>query len=98
MNNYPQLRFAVIGIDHRNQWDFYEVPGLAEAAAELRAAGVHVFVDYNPWDTGTRRGGPDAAELAAVIRRLGADGVFLDTLREADPDFVAAVRRAAAAK
>ncbi|MFB8891602.1 SUMF1/EgtB/PvdO family nonheme iron enzyme [Microbacterium plantarum] len=83
--------YPVIGIDGRNQWDFYAVPGLVEAAEALRAAGVAVFVDYNPWDVGTRRSGDDAAELAATVRRLGADGVFLDTLRKADPDLVAAL-------
>ena len=86
--------YPVIGIDDRNQWDFYDVPGLVEAAAALRDAGVRVFVDYNPWDTGTRRGGADADELADVIRRLGADGIFLDTLKNADPDFVTAMDRA----
>jgi hypothetical protein len=86
--------YPVIGIDDRNQWDFYDVPGLSEAAAALHDAGVRVFVDYNPWDTGTRRGGDDADELAAVIRRLGADGVFLDTLKNADPAFVTAMDRA----
>lgn len=86
--------YPVIGIDGRNQWDFYDVPGLPEAAAALHDAGVRVFVDYNPWDTGTRRGGDDATELAEVIRRLGADGIFLDTLRNADPEFVAAMDRA----
>ena len=30
-----------------------------------------MFVDYNPWDTGTRRAGPDAEELAALVRRPG---------------------------
>lgn len=83
--------YPVIGIDDRNQWDFYDVPGLAEAASALRDAGVAVFVDYNPWDTGTRRSGPDARELARVIRALGADGVFLDTLRTADPELVDAL-------
>jgi len=83
--------YPVIGIDDRNQWDFYDVPGLADVAAELRAAGVAVFLDYNPWDTGTRRSGVDAAELAATVRRLGADGVFLDTLKKADPELVAAL-------
>jgi len=87
--------YPVIGIDDRNQWDFYDVPGLADAASELRAAGVAVFVDYNPWDTGTRRApGTDADELAATIRRLGADGVFLDTLRKADPELVATLEAA----
>ncbi|WP_448712880.1 formylglycine-generating enzyme family protein [Microbacterium profundi] len=86
--------YPVIGIDERNQWDFYDVPGLAEVAAELRAAGVAVFLDYNPWDTGTRRAGDDAEELAATVRRLGADGVFLDTLKKADPELVAALDEA----
>ncbi|MCZ4302567.1 SUMF1/EgtB/PvdO family nonheme iron enzyme [Microbacterium oxydans] len=81
--------YPVIGIDDRNQWDFYDVPGLVEAAADLRAAGVAVFLDYNPWDTGTRRAGDDALELAETVRRLGADGVFLDTLKKADPALVA---------
>ncbi|WP_309128914.1 SUMF1/EgtB/PvdO family nonheme iron enzyme [Microbacterium sp.] len=83
--------YPIIGIDDRNQWDFYEVPGLVEAAAALRETGVAVFIDYNPWDTGTRRAGDDATELAATVRRLGADGIFLDTLKKADPEMVAAL-------
>ena len=48
--------YPVIGIDERNQFDFYrDVPGLRELVADLRGRGVRVFVDYNPWDTGTRR-------------------------------------------
>ncbi|WP_435742587.1 SUMF1/EgtB/PvdO family nonheme iron enzyme [Microbacterium sp. PMB16] len=86
--------YPVIGIDDRNQWDFYDVPGLADVAAELRAAGVAVFLDYNPWDTGTRRAGADKDELATTVRRLGADGVFLDTLKKADPELVAALDEA----
>lgn len=83
--------YPVIGIDDRNQWDFYDVPELAAAAAAVRAMGIAVFVDYNPWDTGTRRSGEDAVELAETVRRLGADGVFLDTLKKADPELVAAL-------
>ncbi|HCS61824.1 MAG TPA: hypothetical protein DIW46_10605 [Microbacterium sp.] len=83
--------YPVIGIDDRNQWDFYDAPGLAAAADALHELGVSVFVDYNPWDTGTRRAGDDAAELAATVRRLGADGIFLDTLKKADPEMVAAL-------
>lgn len=83
--------YPVIGIDDRNQWDFYDVPGLVEAAAALHKLGVAVFVDYNPWDTGTRRAGDDATELADTVRRLGADGIFLDTLKKADPEMVAAL-------
>ena len=75
--------YPVIGLDDRNQWDFYrDVDGLAELVAHLHAAGVKVFVDYNPWDTGTRRSGDDATELAALVADLDIDGVFLDTLKE----------------
>ncbi len=75
--------YPVIGVDDRNQWDFYrDVDGLAELVARFHELGVKVFVDYNPWDTGTRRSGDDASELAALVRDLDADGVFLDTLKE----------------
>ncbi len=87
--------YPVIGIDDRNQWDFYrDVPGLADLVDALHDSGVRVFVDYNPWDTGTRRGSEDVAELAALVHELGADGVFLDTLKEADSGLVGALERA----
>ncbi len=87
--------YPVIGLDERNQWDFYrDVPGLAELVATLQAAAVAVFLDYNPWDTGTRRAEPDAVELPALVGELGADGVFLDTLKEGDPALVAALEAA----
>ena len=82
--------YPVIGIDDRNQLDYYrEVPGLRALVDDLHAAGVRVFLDYNPWDTGTRRAGPDAEELAAVVRDLDADGVFLDTLKEGGAELLA---------
>lgn len=85
--------YPVIGLDDRNQWDYYrDVPGLAGPGGLVEAlhdAGLRVFVDYNPWDVGTRRAGDDITELAAVVADLGADGVFLDTLKKADPDLVA---------
>jgi formylglycine-generating enzyme required for sulfatase activity len=75
--------YPVIGIDDRNQWDFYrDVGGLAGLVDDLHASGVKVFVDYNPWDTGTRRSRDDATELAALVAELKIDGVFLDTLKE----------------
>ena len=75
--------YPVIGIDDRNQWDYYRsVPGLDRLVADLHAAGVRVFVDYNPWDVGTRRSGDDASELASLVADLDIDGVFLDTLKE----------------
>ena len=77
--------YPVIGLDDRNQWDWYrDVPGLRGVVDEFHAAGVKVFVDYNPWDVGTRRVRDDSTELAALIQDLDADGVFLDTLKQAD--------------
>lgn len=87
--------YPVIGIDDRNQWDHYrDVPGLADLVDALHAAGVAVFLDYNPWDTGTRRGDADGVELTALVADLGVDGVFLDTLKEGDPALVAALEDA----
>jgi hypothetical protein len=88
--------YPVIGIDRRNQFDFYrDVPGLRQLVDDLHRLGVKVFLDYNPWDTGTRRAaGTDAEEFAALVAELGADGAFLDTLKEGDPVFTAALHRA----
>ena len=87
--------YPVIGIDDRNQWDWYrDVPGIVELVADLHRLGLRVFVDYNPWDTGTRRGGTDSDELASLVAHLDADGIFLDTLREADPGLVDALQEA----
>ena len=57
-------------------------------------AGVEVFVDYNPWDVGTRRTGrTDAGDLAALVGDLGFDGVFLDTLKHGAPEIIDALAR-----
>jgi len=84
--------YPVIGIDDRNQFDWYDVPGLRALVDDLRECGVRVFLDYNPWDVGTRRpadpASPDAVRLADVLGDLGADGVFLDTLKEGGPELL----------
>jgi len=75
-----------IGVDSRNQFDFYRdlpggLEGLKDVARRFRAKGCRVFIDYNPWDTGTRREGVDDAEaIGQVIHDATIDGVFLDTL------------------
>lgn len=87
--------YPVIGLDDRNQWDYYrDVPGLVALVSAFHEAGLHVFVDYNPWDVGTRRGADDLTELADLVRDLGADGVFLDTLKKAEPELVARLEAA----
>jgi hypothetical protein len=89
--------YPVIGIDERNQFDWYrDVAGLREVVDVFHARGVKVFVDYNPWDVGTRREPvSDAEAVAAIVRDLGADGVFLDTMKEAMPELRAALPDAA---
>ncbi|AIE85969.1 formylglycine-generating enzyme family protein [Fimbriimonas ginsengisoli] len=89
-----------IGFDDRNQFDFYrEMPGglagLREVVRRFHRRGVRVFVDYNPWDTGTRREPvTDAEALSGIVREIEADGVFLDTLNEGGMALRAAMDRA----
>ncbi len=77
-----------IGFDDRNQFDCYRdmpggLEGLRELSRTMHGRGVRVFIDYNPWDTGTRREGKSDAEmLVEMVRAIDADGVFLDTLHE----------------
>jgi formylglycine-generating enzyme required for sulfatase activity len=78
-----------IGLDDRNQFDFYRdspggFRGLRELNGRFHARGVRVFVDYNPWDVGTRREGKsDIEALGELLGATDADGVFLDTLDKA---------------
>ena len=85
--------YPVIGIDDRNQFDYYrDVPGIRELVAELQERGLRVFVNYNPWDVGTRREPvADDLAIAELVRELGVDGVFLDTMKEAQPGLRAAL-------
>ncbi len=77
-----------IGFDDRNQFDFYRdmpggLTGLRELSRTIHRRGVKVFLDYNPWDTGTRREEKsDAQTLAEFVKAIEADGIFLDTLHE----------------
>ncbi|MBI3921861.1 MAG: SUMF1/EgtB/PvdO family nonheme iron enzyme [Armatimonadetes bacterium] len=89
-----------IGVDERNQLDFYrDLPGglrgVRRLVRQAHARGVKIFLDYNPWDTGTRREGkPDEEALADLIAAVEADGLFLDTMSAGS----AALRRAIDAK
>ncbi len=82
-----------IGIDDRNQFDFYRdqpggLPGLKALSRACHSRGVKVFLDYNPWDTGTRRErGSDIEILASLVEAIEADGVFLDTLDRGAAEF-----------
>ena len=84
-----------IGIDDRNQFDFFRtMPGglaaIAKVTAELQAAGVRVLWPYNPWDTGTRRWNTlsGAKTLAvALLKQTGGDGFNGDTMNSIPEDF-----------
>lgn len=82
-----------IGIDRRNQFDFYRdqpggLGGIHSVVGQFHRRGVRVYIDYNPWDTGTRREEKsDIDVLAEIVREIEADGVFLDTLNKPGVDF-----------
>ncbi|MBI2302312.1 MAG: SUMF1/EgtB/PvdO family nonheme iron enzyme [Armatimonadetes bacterium] len=78
-----------IGCDERNQFDFFrDLPGglrgVGRAVTAFHRRGVQVFIAYNPWDTGTRRETQtDDQALAEIVKGIGADGIFLDTMVQA---------------
>lgn len=80
--------YPVIGIDERDHLDLYEaipeLPGLVQA---FHAREVRVFVTHYPWD------GPrgTSGRLVELVRRTGADGTFLDLLREGSAELRAAL-------
>ncbi len=82
-----------IGLDDRNQFDFYrDMPGglvgLRDLVRECHGRGVRVFIDYNPWDTGTRREGrTDIEALVDLVREREVDGIFLDTMNRGAAEF-----------
>lgn len=82
--------YPVIGIDSRNQFDFYnQVEGLEELIEKIQSQGVKVYLNYNPWDRWTKRpSGTDQTELANLVESFNFDGVFLDTMKSADPLFM----------
>ncbi len=85
---YPRL-----GIDERNQFDFYRdlpggLSGLRRAVRRFQRRGVEVYIDYNPWDVGTRRERiTDLEALAELVKALQVDGIFLDTMSKGAAEF-----------
>ncbi|MBR9997959.1 MAG: SUMF1/EgtB/PvdO family nonheme iron enzyme [Cyclobacteriaceae bacterium] len=81
-----------IGVDPRNQFDHYRdfpggLEGLRRLVDKFHEHGIRVFIDYNPWDRGTRREGREDVDLLVdIIRITGADGIFLDTLTKGSLD------------
>jgi formylglycine-generating enzyme required for sulfatase activity len=82
-----------IGLDDRTQFDFYRdmpggLQGLRDVTKRLHARGIKVFLCYNPWDRGTRKGGENHMEtLIDFVDRVEADGIFLDTMNHSATEF-----------
>ena len=82
-----------VGLDERNQFDFYRdlpggLSGLRRAVRRFHRRGVKVYIDYNPWDVGTRRESvSDLDVLAGLVRSIEADGIFLDTMSKGAAEF-----------
>ncbi len=82
-----------IGIDDRNQYDFYrEMPGglagLRNVVTQFHQHGIKVFIAYYPWDKATRREDKSDPEiLADILEAIDGDGIFLDTMKAAGSDF-----------
>lgn len=91
-HSYPR-----IGFDDRNQFDFYrDTPGgfsgLRQVVRACHRRGVKVFLDYNPWDTGTRRENlSDEELLVQLVQEVEADGIFLDTMKQSGTTLLAAL-------
>jgi len=79
--SFPQL-----GIDDRNQFDFYRdmpggIDGIAALIERCHERGVRVLLNYNPWDIGTRREPvSDAEAFVRMLKATRADGVYFDTV------------------
>ena len=59
----------------------------ATSCINSSGAACKVYIDYNPWDTGTRREGkPDLDALVEMVQALDADGIFLDTMDKGAAD------------
>jgi len=89
-----------IGFDQRNQFDFYRdlpggLEGVRDLSRQLHEKDVKVFIDYNPWDTGTRREDQsDLDALVELVRTIEADGIFLDTMNQGAEEFRAKLDQA----
>ena len=81
-----------IGVDERNQFDFYRdlpggLTGLRAVVHQFQQHGVKVYIDYNPWDGGTRREEKsDIDVLVEMVQALDVDGIFLDTMNRGAAD------------
>ena len=80
-----------IGVDRRNQLEIYRdmpggLAGLRDLVRQCHQRHVRVFINYNPWDTGTNREGKtDEDFLVQLVEETQVDGIFLDTMHGDSP-------------
>jgi gamma-glutamyl hercynylcysteine S-oxide synthase len=84
---YPNL-----GLDERNQLDLLRdlpggLPALKKVVDQFHQHHVKVFFPYLLWDSGTRETAAAPAELAQILKEIGADGINFDTLESAPANF-----------
>lgn len=84
--------YTNIGIDDRNQFDYFRaVPGGLQALTNLTASfhkrNVKVLWAYNPWDQATRDEGHHWDVLATLLKATGGDGFNGDTMTSIPKQF-----------
>jgi sulfatase modifying factor 1 len=78
--------YPIEGIDERRQFDFYRgVPELPDVVRALQRHGIQVFVVYYPWEPS------EVSDVVALCEWTGADGVFLDSVKQGDDNVRAAL-------
>ena len=85
-HDYPR-----VGVDNRDQFKMYEdlpggLDGLRQMVDKAHARGVQVFLPYKPWDIMVKNQ-DHYKEEARISKAIGADGVFLDTMRDSEIAF-----------
>ncbi len=85
-HDYPRM-----GIDNRDQFKMYEdlpggLDGLRQMVDKAHARGVQVFIPYKPWDIMVKNQ-DHYKEEARISKAIGADGVFLDTMKDSEIAF-----------
>ena len=85
-HDYPRM-----GVDNRDQFTMYEdlpggLDGLRQMVDKAHARGVQVFLPYKPWDIMVKNQ-DHYKEEARISKAIGADGVFLDTMKDSEIAF-----------